>query len=61
VVGLRLAHLGNTSVRYDLAVFRVGDDEASAEGHFVHVYVARSTGRPVPVPDRLRAAVEALR
>lgn len=61
VVGMRLAHLGNTSVRYDLAVFGSGDDEAAAEGQFTHVYVARHTGRPVPVPAHLRAALEKLR
>lgn len=61
IVGMRLAHLGNTSVRYDLAVFGSGDDEAAAEGHFTHVYVGRTSGRPVPVPAALRAALEALR
>lgn len=61
VVGMRLARLGTSSVRYELAVFGAGEDEAAAEGHFTHVYVARSTGRPVPVPDALRAALAALR
>jgi acyl-CoA thioester hydrolase len=61
VVGIRLARLGNSSVSYDLAVFGSGDAEAAAEGQFTHVYVARNTGRPVPVPAALRAALEALR
>jgi acyl-CoA thioester hydrolase len=63
VVGLRLARLGTSSVRYELAVFGAGEEEgeAVAEGHFNHVFVARATGRPVPVPDALRAALEALR
>lgn len=61
VVGMRLAHLGTSSVSYDLAVFAAGEEEAAAEGRFTHVYVARRTGRPVPVPDRLRAALAALR
>lgn len=61
VVGVRLARLGTSSVRYDLAVFGAGEDEAAAEGRFTHVYVARATGRPVPVPDALRAALDALR
>lgn len=61
VVGMRLAHLGNSSVSYDLAVFGTGDDEAAAEGRFTHVYVARSTGRPVPLPATLRLALMALR
>lgn len=61
VVGVRLARLGTSSVRYELAVFGAGEDEAAAEGHFTHVYVARGTGRPVPVPEALRLALEALR
>lgn len=59
-VGLRLAHLGTSSLRYELAVFRNDDDEAAAQGHFVHVYVDRESNRPVPVPDAVRAAVGAL-
>lgn len=60
-VGLRLAHLGTSSVRYELAVFRNGDLQAAAAGHFVHVYVDRDSNRPVPVPTAVRAAVEPLR
>lgn len=60
-VGLRLAHLGTSSLRYELAVFRNDEDEAAAEGHFVHVYVDRATNRPVPLPAAVRAAVLPLR
>ena len=49
---------GNSSVRYRLAVFRNDDDDAAAQGHFVHVYVDRATNRPVPLPDALRKALE---
>lgn len=52
-VGLRLSHLGTSSIRYEAAVFRNDDDVASAQGHFVHVYVDRSTNRPVPMPQSL--------
>jgi len=55
--GLRVERLGNTSIRYGIAIFREGDDTASADGHFVHVYVDRATqSRPQPLPDRLRIA-----
>jgi acyl-CoA thioester hydrolase len=57
-VGLRVARLGRSSVRYAVAVFRADDDQASAEGHFVHVYVDRTTMRPVPIPDHVRAEME---
>ncbi|MFN3348658.1 acyl-CoA thioesterase [Pseudorhodoplanes sp.] len=58
--GLRVAHLGRTSVRYEIGIFRNDDAQAAAQGHFVHVYVDRSGGRPVPLPDALRRAVEGL-
>jgi acyl-CoA thioester hydrolase len=55
-----VAKLGNTSVRYEIGVFRKGDDEAAATGHFVHVYVDRVSRRPVPVPEKTRAALAPL-
>jgi acyl-CoA thioester hydrolase len=58
--GLRVAKIGNTSVKYEIGIFRAGEDEPSAEGHFVHVYVDRNSRRPVPVPDEMRAALAQL-
>ena len=59
-VGVRVAKLGNSSVQYELAIFREGEQEASAAGRFVHVFVERASNRPTPIPGRLRAALEAL-
>ena len=59
-VGLRVARLGTTSVRYELAIFTGGEAQAAAVGHFVHVFVDRASGRPVAVPERLRAALARL-
>ena len=59
--GLRVGHLGTSSVRYEIGLFRNEDDEASAEGHFVHVFVDRPTQRPVAIPGRIRAALESHR
>jgi acyl-CoA thioester hydrolase len=59
--GLRVAHAGTSSVRYELALFAAGAELASAQGHFVHVYVDRSSRRPAPLPPPLRAAVERIR
>jgi acyl-CoA thioester hydrolase len=56
-IGLRVAKLGNASVQYELGVFKKGSDECAAEGRFVHVYVNRSTRRPVPVPADTRAVL----
>ena len=59
-VGLRVGQLGRTSVRYELGVFRAGDEEPAADGWFVHVFVDRATRRPAEPPPRLRAALERL-
>jgi acyl-CoA thioester hydrolase len=50
-VGVRVAHIGRSSVRYEVGVFRNDDDTAAAEGHFIHVFVERGSQRPVPIPD----------
>jgi len=59
-VGLRVARLGNSSVQYEQAIFREGEQEACAAGRFVHVFVERASNRPTAIPGRLRAALEAL-
>lgn len=59
-VGIRVERLGTSSVRYATAVFRADDDSASAEGHFVHVYVRRKTMKPTPIPAAQRAAFETI-
>ena len=59
--GLRVERLGTTSIRYGVGIFREGEDSASADGHFVHVFVDRATQtRPTPLPDELRAAAATL-
>ena len=60
-VGLRVSYVGKSSVRYEIALFNEDDDEASAQGHFIHVYVNRESGRPVPLPDELKSAITLLR
>lgn len=59
-VGLRVERLGNSSVRYGIAIFRRGENEAAAEGYFVHVYVARENNSPVQLPEGLRRVLEPL-
>ena len=63
--GLRVVRLGGagrgtSSVRYEVGLFKEGDAEPAAQGHFVHVYVDRVTRRPVTLPAGLRAALEPL-
>jgi acyl-CoA thioester hydrolase len=59
-VGLAVASLGRSSIRYRIGVFGVGRDEASADGEFVHVVVDRATRRPVPIPGDWRAKLESI-
>lgn len=58
--GLRVAKIGNSSVRYELAIFREGAETPAAEGHFTHVYVDRATRRPAALPAALRQVLERL-
>ncbi|MEZ5920211.1 MAG: thioesterase family protein [Parvularculaceae bacterium] len=55
---LRVARIGNSSVRYELAIFKDGDNAPAAEGHFIHVYVDRATRRPTSLPDDFRKTLE---
>ena len=58
--GLRVGQVTRSSVRYEVGIFRAGADTAAAQGHFVHVYVDRSTRKAVDLPAQLRLAVERL-
>ena len=58
--GIRVAHLGSSSVRYEVGLFARGEVQSAAAGHFVHVYVDRQTRRPAPLPAALRVALEPL-
>lgn len=58
--GLRVVQLGRSSVVYEIGLFRSGDDDAAATGRFVHVWVDRTTRRPIIVPERIRAALAPL-
>jgi acyl-CoA thioester hydrolase len=58
--GLRVGKLGNSSVRYEIGLFRQGEDEPAATGHFVHVFVDRRTRKPTALPPAIRACLERL-
>lgn len=59
-VGLRIGRQGNSSIRYEIGLFRDDDDLACAQGFLVHVYVERKSGRPVSIPDDISRAVAPL-
>jgi acyl-CoA thioester hydrolase len=58
--GLRVGRRGNTSITYEIGLFRDDEDEACAQGYFVHVYVDRTSNRPVPLPEGLKTVVAPL-
>jgi acyl-CoA thioester hydrolase len=58
--GIRVAKLGNTSVRYEVALYRNDDELPAAAGHFVHVYVDRRTNKPVAIPAAARAVLQSI-
>ncbi|UCP00837.1 acyl-CoA thioesterase [Metapseudomonas lalkuanensis] len=58
--GLRVTRLGTSSVHYEVGLFANDNEEASAQGHFIHVYVDRVTRRPLPLPEDLRYALESI-
>lgn len=58
--GIRVAKIGNSSVRYEVGLFRNEERQAAAEGFFVHVYVDAKTRRPAPLNSELRAKLESL-
>ncbi len=58
--GLCVEHLGRSSVRYGIGLFRDGTDALVAEGWFVHVFIDRVTRRPSELTPVLRTALEAL-
>lgn len=59
-VGLAVAQLGRSSVRYRIGVFGAGEAHAAAQGEFVHVLVDRNSRRPVEMPDNWRRALVAI-
>jgi acyl-CoA thioester hydrolase len=60
-IGVAVAELGKSSVRYRLAAFKAGAPFAAAQGGYTHVYVARATQRPIPIPSGHRQLMENLR
>ena len=58
--GLRVSRIGNSSVRYEIGLFRNEEETASAQGYFVHVYVDRASRKPITVPSGMRLVLEKL-
>ena len=58
VAGIKVAHIGTSSVRYEIGLFKNDEEKPAAEGHFVHVYVTRSSNKPTPLTSEMRSILE---
>ena len=56
-VGVAISKIGNSSLTYDLAIFKQGQQNASAQGQFVHVFVERETKKSTTIPQEMRDAL----
>ena len=60
--GVRVANVGASSVRYEIALFPADESlPCAARGHFIHVYVDRATRRPAALPPELLSVLELLK
>ena len=57
-VGVAISKIGNASLTYDLAIFKQGQSQASAQGQFVHVFVSREIKKSTPIPQDIRDALQ---
>ena len=57
-VGVAIGKIGNTSLRYELAIFKQGQEQASAQGHFVHVFIDRETRKTIPISEPTHNVLE---
>jgi len=53
-VGVRVERLGRSSITYALGLFDAEADELAALGHWVHVYIDRTSRSTVPIPPAVR-------
>ncbi len=60
VAGISVSHIGNSSVRYEVGLFKEGDTEPAAQGFFVHVYVDRASRRPTSIPEKMKNVLTAI-
>ena len=58
--GLRVGHIGNSSCKYEVGLFRNDESTAFAEGFFAQVLVDATTGLPSAVNSTFRSRLETL-
>ncbi|WP_394650820.1 acyl-CoA thioesterase, partial [uncultured Acinetobacter sp.] len=60
-VGVAISKIGQSSLRYELAIFKQHQLEPCAQGHFVHVFVDRETRKSTTIPDAMREALHSFK
>ena len=58
--GIRVTKIGNSSVRYEVGLFKPSDDLASADGFFIHVYVNRSSNKPITLDYEFKKKLDTI-
>lgn len=58
--GLTIEKLGNSSVRYNIGIFKEGEERAAASGFFVHVFVTRKDQKATAISEATREAMRAI-
>lgn len=58
--GLKVDHLGTSSVRYGIGIFRTDEESPCAFGQFIHVFVDRASHTSTDIPASIRRALEKL-
>ena len=58
--GIRVTNIGNSSVRYEVGLFKPNDDLASADGFFIHVYVDRGSNKPISLDYEFKKKLDTI-
>ena len=56
--GLKIKHLGNSSVQYDIGLFKNDNNNISARGHFVHVLIDKDSNKSLQIPSTIKKALQ---
>jgi len=59
-VGIRVTKIGNSSVRYEVGLFKANHDLASADGFFIHVYVDRVNNKPISLDYEFKKKLDTI-
>lgn len=57
-VGVAIGKIGNSSLRYELAIFKQGQTQAAAQGHMIHVFVDRVHRKSTSIPQPFKEVLQ---